>query len=59
MANYLKMCAILYKAIGSVIDPLNRIPLATPYASVLENALLETEDVFCETAEESDLSDES
>ena len=49
MADYLKMYAILCKTIDSVIDPLNQIPLAIHYAALLEHAILEAEDVYCET----------
>ena len=51
MADYPKMYAILCSAVDSVIDPLNQIPLAVPYACMLQKALWETEDVFCETDE--------
>ena len=54
MAAYDEMYAILCKAIDTVIDPLNRIPLAVPYARMLESALLRTEEIYCETATEDD-----
>ena len=49
MADYQKMYALLCSAVDSVIDSLNQIPLAVPYACKLQKALWETEDVFCET----------
>lgn len=54
MADYLKMYALLCKAIDSVVDPLNQIPLAIPYAALLEHARLEAEDVYCETEDPED-----
>ena len=44
MADYRKMYYVLCKAIDDVIDPLDRIPLARPYAQKLQNAVLEAED---------------
>ena len=35
MADYQKMYALLCGAVDDVIDPLEQIPLAIPYASVL------------------------
>ena len=40
MADYRKMYYVLCKAIDDVIDPLDRIPLAKPYAEQLQKALL-------------------
>ena len=57
MADYRKMYHVLCKAIDDVIDPLERIPLARPYAQHLQNALLEAEEIYITTApytEESD-----
>lgn len=46
MADYRKMYHVLCKAIDDVIDPLERIPLARPYAQQLQNALLEAEEIY-------------
>ena len=54
MAAYEKMYAVLCAAIDSVIDPLNSIPSAAPYAALLEKALLQAEEIYCETASEED-----
>ena len=35
MADYQKMYSLLCRVVDSVIDPLERIPLAAPYADVL------------------------
>ena len=50
MADYRKMYYLLCKAIDDVIDPLDRIPLANPYAKQLKNALLEAEEIYITTA---------
>ena len=39
MADYRKMYYVLCKAIDDVIDPLEGIPLARPYAQKLQKAL--------------------
>ena len=39
MADYQKMYSLLCRVVDSVIDPLERIPLAAPYADVLRGAL--------------------
>ena len=40
------MYAVLCRAIDSVIDPLERIPLALPWAACLRKALLEAEEIY-------------
>ena len=50
MADYRKMYYVICKAIDDVIDPLERIPLAFPYARQLKKALLETEEIYITTA---------
>ena len=57
MADYRKMYYVLWKAIDDVIDPLEGIPLARPYAQKLQKALLEAEEIYITTtpyAEETD-----
>ena len=57
MADYRKMYYVLCKAIDDVIDPLENIPLARPYAQNLQKALLEAEEIYITTtpyAEETD-----
>lgn len=49
MADYRKMYYVLCKAIDDVIDPLDRIPLAKPYAEQLQKALLEAEEIYINT----------
>ena len=59
MADYRKMYYVLCKAIDDVIDPLDRIPLATPYAEQLQKSLLEAEEIYINTtpyAEETEYS---
>lgn len=51
MADYQKMCALLCGAVDDVIDPLEQIPLAIPYASVLRRALEDAEELYIETAD--------
>ena len=51
MADYQKMYALLCGAVDDVIDPLEQIPLAIPYASVLRRALEDAEELYIETAE--------
>ncbi len=46
MADYRKMYYVLCKAIDDVIDPLERIPLAVPYAQRLKSSLLEAEEIY-------------
>ena len=43
------MYAVLCKAIDDVIDPLERIPLALPWAACLRKALSETEDIYIDS----------
>ena len=49
MADYRKMYYVLCKAVDDVIDPLERIPLAAPYAQQLRKALLEAEEIYIST----------
>lgn len=49
MADYRKMYYVLCKAVDDVIDPLDRIPLAKPYAEQLQKALLEAEEIYINT----------
>ena len=49
MADYRKMYYVLCKVIDDVIDPLDRIPLAKPYAEQLQKALLEAEEIYINT----------
>ena len=49
MADYRKMYYVLCKAIDKVIDSLEHIPLAMPYANQLKNALLEAEEIYITT----------
>ncbi len=49
MADYRKMYYVLCKAIDNVIDSLEHIPLAMPYANQLKNALLEAEEIYITT----------
>ena len=54
MADYQKMYAVLCRAIDDVIDPLERIPLALPWAACLRRALLEAEEIYVEGKEPND-----
>ena len=45
MADYRKMYAVLCGAIDDVLDDLQTIPLAQPYARQLHSALLTAEDI--------------
>ena len=58
MADYKKMYFSLCKAIDDVIDPLERIPLARPYAQELQNALLEAEEIYINTTPYAEVTDE-
>lgn len=49
MADYRKMYYALCKAIDDVIDPLEYIPFAAPYAQQLCKALLEAEEIYIAT----------
>ena len=49
MADYRKMYYLLCKTVDDVIDPLEHIPLAMPYANQLKNALLEAEEIYITT----------
>lgn len=50
MPDYQKMYAILCAAVDSVIDPLERIPLAFPAAARLRKAMLDAEEVYINTS---------
>lgn len=52
MADYQKMYSLLCRVVDSVIDPLERIPLAAPYADVLRGALEDAEELYVETSSE-------
>ena len=45
MADYQKLYALLCGVIDDVIDPLERIPLALPYAKKLRRALVQAEEL--------------
>ncbi len=49
MADYQKMYGVLCRAIDSVIDPLEQIPLARESAGKLRQALLEAEEIYIDT----------
>ena len=49
MADYQKMYAVLCGAIDDVLDELQTIPLAQPYARKLYSALLAAEDIYIDT----------
>ncbi len=49
MADYQKMYAVLCMAIDGVLDDLESIPLARPYAQKLYSALLMAEDIYVDT----------
>ena len=49
MADYKRMYTLLCKTIDDVIDPLSRISEAKIYASYLQNALLQAEDIYIST----------
>lgn len=55
MADYMKMYCVLCKSIDSVIEPLEKIPFAEPYARLLEEALLKAENIYIETLEDFEL----
>ena len=46
MPNYQKMYALLCGAIDDVLDPLEQIPLALPYAQQLQAALEAAEELY-------------
>lgn len=46
------MYSLLCRVVDSVIDPLERIPLAAPYADVLRGALEDAEELYVETSSE-------
>ena len=49
MADYQKMYALLCGSIDDVIDGLEEIPLALPYANILKKALLDAEELYIQT----------
>lgn len=49
MADYKRMYTLLCKTIDDVIDPLAQIPAAKLYALHLQNALLQTEEIYIST----------
>lgn len=55
MPDYKKMYATLCGAIDDVLDELNRIPLAAPYAKKLQKALFDAEELFIETSDEKEV----
>lgn len=50
MQDYKKMYAVLCIAVDSVIDPLEKIPKALPYAAVLRRALLAAENIYIDSS---------
>lgn len=50
MPDYMKMYAVLCKAIDNVIDPLERIPLAQPSVESLKSALHEAEEIYIDSS---------
>ena len=46
MTDYRKLYALLCCAIDEVLDPLNEIPAARPYARALQAALLQAEALY-------------
>lgn len=50
MADYQKLYALLCGVIDDVIDPLERIPLALPYAKKLRRALVQAEKLYIDTS---------
>ena len=50
MADYQKLYALLCGVIDDVIDPLERIPLALPYAKKLRHALEQAEELYIDTS---------
>ena len=51
MPDYQKIYAPLCGPLHEVIDHLDKIPLAIPYASVLRRALEDAEELYIETAD--------
>ena len=49
MADYKRMYTLLCKTIDDVIDPLSQIPAAKIFATYLQNALLQAEEIFIST----------
>lgn len=49
MADYRKMYVVLCAAIDSVIDDLEAHPDTVASAKVLKEALLQAEDIYCQT----------
>ena len=54
MADYQRMYAVLCRAIDSVIDPLEGIPPALPWAACLRRALLEAEEIYITSEQPND-----
>ncbi len=50
MPDYKRMYSELCAAIDSVIDPLEKLPLAQKYAVVLRAALLRAEEIYIDTS---------
>ena len=50
MADYQKLYALLCGVIDDVIDPLERILLALPYAKKLRRALVQAEELYIDTS---------
>ena len=48
----IKKCIPCCAVVDSVINPLERIPLAAPYADVLRGALEDAEELYVETSSE-------
>ena len=57
MADYKRMYTLLCKTIDDVIDPLSRISDAKIYASYLQNALLQAEEIYISTTPYQEASD--
>ncbi len=53
MHNYEKMYAILCGAVDDVIEELEHIPRARPFAHALSAALLEAEEIYLSESEDS------
>lgn len=56
MTDYRKMYLTLCAAVDDVIDPLEQIAAAVPYAQELREALLTAEDIYIETSARTDKS---
>ncbi len=58
MADYRNMYTILCAAIDRVIDPLEQIPQARPFAAALHRALERAEEVYVDTETEDERPEE-